>query len=49
MVAVAARDLNQAKEFAQKYNIPKAFGSYEELAKDPNVGEWPGQWRWGQS
>lgn len=37
VVAVAARDLNRAKEFAQKYNIPKAFGSYEELAKDPNV------------
>lgn len=37
MVAVAARDLNRAEEFAQKYNIPKAYGSYEELAKDPNV------------
>ncbi|XP_055469614.1 trans-1,2-dihydrobenzene-1,2-diol dehydrogenase [Psammomys obesus] len=37
VVAVAARDLNRAKEFAQKYNIPKAYGSYEELAKDPNV------------
>lgn len=49
MVAVAARDLNRAKEFAQKYNIPKAYGSYEELAKDPNVGEWPGYWRWRQS
>ncbi|KAL1769204.1 trans-1,2-dihydrobenzene-1,2-diol dehydrogenase [Sigmodon hispidus] len=37
VVAVAARDLNRAKEFAQKYSIPKAYGSYEELAKDPNV------------
>ncbi|XP_029425286.1 trans-1,2-dihydrobenzene-1,2-diol dehydrogenase isoform X2 [Nannospalax galili] len=37
VVAVAARDLSRAKEFAQKYNIPKAYGSYEELAKDPNV------------
>lgn len=37
VVAVAARDLNRAEEFAQKYNIPKAYGSYEELAKDPNV------------
>ena len=49
MVAVAARDLNRAEEFAQKFNIPKAYGSYEELAKDPNVGEWPGPGRWGQS
>uniref|UniRef100_A0A2K6UFL9 Dihydrodiol dehydrogenase n=1 Tax=Saimiri boliviensis boliviensis TaxID=39432 RepID=A0A2K6UFL9_SAIBB len=38
VVAVAARDLSRAKEFAQKHNIPKAYGSYEELAKDPNVG-----------
>lgn len=37
VVAVAARDLNRAEEFAQKFNIPKAYGSYEELAKDPNV------------
>lgn len=37
VVAVAARDLSRAKEFAQKHNIPKAYGSYEELAKDPNV------------
>uniref|UniRef100_A0A2K6FX25 Dihydrodiol dehydrogenase n=1 Tax=Propithecus coquereli TaxID=379532 RepID=A0A2K6FX25_PROCO len=38
VVAVAARDLSRAKEFARKYDIPKAYGSYEELAKDPNVG-----------
>lgn len=37
VVAVAARDLSRAKEFARKYDIPKAYGSYEELAKDPNV------------
>ncbi|GAB1292077.1 Trans-1,2-dihydrobenzene-1,2-diol dehydrogenase [Apodemus speciosus] len=37
VVAVAARDLNRAEEFARKHNIPKAYGSYEELAKDPNV------------
>lgn len=48
VVAVAARDLSRAKEFARKHDIPKAYGSYEELAKDPNVGEWQGQprpWR----
>nr|KAF6273704.1 dihydrodiol dehydrogenase [Pipistrellus kuhlii] len=38
VVAVAARDLSRAKEFARKHDIPKAFGSYEELAKDPDVG-----------
>ncbi|XP_007536031.1 trans-1,2-dihydrobenzene-1,2-diol dehydrogenase [Erinaceus europaeus] len=37
VVAVAARDLSRAKEFARKHDIPKAYGSYEELAKDPNV------------
>lgn len=31
--AVAARDLNRAKEFAKLHNIPNAYGSYEELAK----------------
>ena len=42
VVAVAARDLSRAKEFARKHDLPKAYGSYEELAKDPNVGEWGG-------
>ena len=42
-MAVAARDLSRAKEFAKKHDIPKAYGSYEELAKDPDVGEWPGR------
>ncbi|KAI5935980.1 trans-1,2-dihydrobenzene-1,2-diol dehydrogenase [Manis javanica] len=37
VVAVAARDLSRAKEFARKYDIPKAYGSYKELAEDPNV------------
>lgn len=37
VVAVAARDLDRAKEFAETHNIPKAYGSYEELAKDPEV------------
>lgn len=37
---MAARDLSRAKEFARKYDIPKAYGSYKELAEDPNVGEW---------
>ncbi|XP_066463966.1 trans-1,2-dihydrobenzene-1,2-diol dehydrogenase-like [Eleutherodactylus coqui] len=36
-IVVAARDLNRAKEFAQRHNIPKAYGTYEELAKDPDI------------
>ncbi|KAM3921013.1 trans-1,2-dihydrobenzene-1,2-diol dehydrogenase-like [Leptodactylus fuscus] len=36
-VAVAAKDLKRAKEFGQTHNIPKVYGSYEELAKDPNI------------
>ena len=35
--AVASRDLGRAKAFAEKFGIPKAYGSYEELAKDPDV------------
>ncbi|XP_062287184.1 trans-1,2-dihydrobenzene-1,2-diol dehydrogenase-like isoform X2 [Scomber scombrus] len=37
IVAVAARDLQHAQEFANKHNIPRAYGSYEELAQDPDI------------
>lgn len=37
IVAVAARDLSRAEEFAQCFDIPTAYGSYLELARDPNV------------
>ncbi|KAM9347752.1 trans-1,2-dihydrobenzene-1,2-diol dehydrogenase-like [Symphorus nematophorus] len=37
IVAVAARDLQHAEEFAKKHNIPRAYGSYDELAKDPDI------------
>lgn len=37
VVAVGARDLSRAQEFANRFGIPKAHGSYLELAKDPNV------------
>lgn len=37
VVAVAARDLGRAKEFAKKFDIPNAYGSYLELAQDENV------------
>jgi len=35
--AVAARKLETAQEFANSHSIPTAYGSYEELTKDPEV------------
>lgn len=40
VVAVAARSLDRAAEFAKKHEIPTALGSYEELAKSKDVGEY---------
>ncbi|KAM9860934.1 trans-1,2-dihydrobenzene-1,2-diol dehydrogenase [Aulostomus maculatus] len=37
VVAVAARKFPDAQEFARTHNIPRAYGSYEELASDPNI------------
>ncbi|GFG30314.1 hypothetical protein Cfor_01562 [Coptotermes formosanus] len=37
VVAVAAQQLDRAQTFATEHNIPSAYGSYEELAKDPEV------------
>ncbi|XP_031602395.1 trans-1,2-dihydrobenzene-1,2-diol dehydrogenase [Oreochromis aureus] len=37
VVAVAARKLEDAQEFAKKHSISKAYGSYEELARDPDI------------
>ncbi|XP_063868417.1 trans-1,2-dihydrobenzene-1,2-diol dehydrogenase-like [Scylla paramamosain] len=37
VVAVAARSLQDAKNFAAKFDIEKAYGSYSEVANDPNV------------
>lgn len=37
LVAVAARSLERAKSFATKNGVEKAYGSYEDLAKDPDV------------
>ena len=36
-VAVAARDIKRATEFAEKHEIGKSYGSYEQLAEDPQV------------
>lgn len=37
VAAVASRDLNRAKEYANRFAIKSAYGSYEELVKDPEV------------
>lgn len=37
LYAVASRSQERANEFAQKYHVPVAYGSYEELASDPKV------------
>ena len=36
-VAVGSRDLTRAQAFATEHAIPTAYGSYEELAADPEV------------
>ena len=35
--AVASRNLEKARSFAETHDIPNAFGSYEELLSDPEV------------
>ena len=35
--AVASRDTGTAKKFAEKYGIPKAYGSYSALANDDEI------------
>ncbi|MBC7959106.1 MAG: Gfo/Idh/MocA family oxidoreductase, partial [Vallitaleaceae bacterium] len=35
--AVASRGLEKAEAFAKKYGAAKFYGSYEELAKDPEI------------
>ena len=35
--AVASRDYRRAKDFADKWGYQKAYGSYEEMLKDPEV------------
>lgn len=37
LVAIASRDLTKAKYWAGKYNIRKAYGSYEDLLADPEI------------
>ena len=35
--AIGSRSLDKAREFARRWNIPKAYGSYDELVDDPDV------------
>src|SRR5712692_6896871 len=37
VTAIASRDQQRAETVAQKFGIAKAYGSYEELLKDPDV------------
>ena len=37
LVAVGSRTREKANEFARKYRVERAYGSYEELAKDPGI------------
>ena len=37
LYAVGSRNMQTAKKFAGEFNIPKAYGSYEELVSDPAV------------
>jgi predicted dehydrogenase len=37
VTAIASRDLKKAKDAAQKLEIAKAYGSYEELLADPEI------------
>lgn len=37
LYAVGASSYEKAEAFAKEYNIPKIYGSYEELAKDDNI------------
>ncbi|MGI5503260.1 Gfo/Idh/MocA family protein [Lentzea sp. CA-135723] len=35
--AVSSRDIAKARQFAEKFGIPRAYGSYQELLADPEI------------
>lgn len=37
LYGVASRDLNKAKDFSAKFKAQKNYGSYQELAEDPDI------------
>ena len=38
-VAIGARDLVSAQKFADNHGFKKAYGSYDEIANDKEIGE----------
>lgn len=39
MVAVAARTMDSAREFAAKFCVERSYGSYDSLCKDDDIGK----------
>jgi dihydrodiol dehydrogenase / D-xylose 1-dehydrogenase (NADP) len=37
LMGVGSRKMETAKKFAHKYNLPKSYGSYQELVEDPDI------------
>lgn len=37
LAAVASRTIDKAEAFAQRYHIPKAYGSYQEILNDQEI------------
>lgn len=39
-VAVASRDKKRAEDFAEKLKFKRSYTSYDDVAKDPDVGKY---------
>ncbi|MEO1437235.1 MAG: Gfo/Idh/MocA family oxidoreductase [Bacteroidota bacterium] len=37
LVSVASRSQEKANQFAERYGVPKAYGTYEDLLQDPSI------------
>lgn len=37
LYAIASRNIDRARAFGQEYEVPRAYGSYRDLLKDPDV------------
>jgi len=37
LIAVTSRDLTKARAYAEEWNIPRAYGSYDDLLADPEI------------
>lgn len=40
LVAIGARSKESAEKFAGTFGIPKAYGTYQEIADDPDIGKY---------